>query len=82
MDERSHKGILKISWDKNRNNCTKTRNVSKTVLRGKFIGENIYFDKEEIINLSQTLPKDLREGICLNSSYRLTVPLTQGQKKH
>ena len=37
--------------------------------------------KKKIINLSQTLPKDLREGTCLNSSYRLTVTLIQGQKK-
>lgn len=37
--------------------------------------------KKKIINLSQTLPKYLREGTYLNSSYRLTVTLIQGQKK-
>ena len=33
------------------------------------------------MNLSQTIPKYLREGTCPNSSYRLTVTLIQGQKK-
>ena len=37
--------------------------------------------KNKIMNLSQTIPKYLREGTCPNSSYRLTVTLIQGQKK-